>query len=561
MGRRYRVMYFFSRLFIDIENFCTRIYPLFYQTQASPLKDPPHKILKLRWKMGRKIVEYEFQRVVRDGDYLENLSQIFQWLVKNFLKGLYYSILKGCCKFYSVYPPVQKKNFLIENTETPQFQIPRRGDYYQLFINVLLLLAFTSFLVETTNLWAMHETYEEECAKDPSLPKKRTRTSNSRLADGRDILDDTALKKLCPPTPVMVAQALPVSSSASQKRTLFDLFKEILVSEPCPLQEMRQITAPQEDQEGSRKWVKFFSDPTDKEPHEWHQKMPEVITALRQQNDRGKYFPGETNFAVARLIFILQEGNPQIFDIPYFFASGWPANRNKSSALKFAKALAEEKLGEKLKVYKNYGLRFITKSYQGEEEVELRRSSFDPFRDEIKEIMDKELEREDSIPGKDRLQTHSKLMSSPDNEILGKLYFHSEQSIWMTVQNEIAKFKEALKRRSMGDIRSYCSTFPDPLRHVFLDICSFYDMCWCCGDTLASCCHTLTLGTQVYVRASGCSAYYDRPFEVRPPYALRDHRKEFLGYEEGKSFQIPVQEGEDTLYKPYIAHSVASDFP
>lgn len=433
------------------------------------------------------------------------------------------------------------------------------------FLKLLLVLAMVSFFGKTPNGWAMYDTLVEESGKDNKELKKRNKLSVSLLVPQRDSLPEKTPKRHCTHKEDAVTQASAVSSSSSQRRTLYTQFKEILTSPPCPLQEMKQITASQEDQGGSRKWVKFFSDLADKETHEWHQKMPEVIMAVRQQNDRGRYFPVETNFAAARLVFILQDEDPQFIEIPYFFASGWPANANRTSAQNFAKSLAGEKLGEKLKAYKNYGLRFITKSYQDGEEKELRSASFNPFRDEIKGIMDKELEAESSIPGKDRLRIHSKLMERSGTEILGKLYFHSEQSIWMMVKDKITEFREILKKRSMGDIRSYLSKMPgqvevDPIRHVFLDICSFYDMCWCCGDTLASCSHTLTLGAPVYIRASGCSAYYDRPFEVRPPYALRDHRQEFLGYGEGKSFSIPGPGQSNGPYQPYVAHSIASDF-
>lgn len=420
-----------------------------------------------------------------------------------------------------------------------------------------ILLTILSLLGQTPS-WAMSGTLVEENIEEAQGFRKRLVPQGGLLPKEISKKQRTIHKEVV--TPHVLPQTSTASSSHPQRRTLYTQFREILASPPCPLPEMSQITASQEDQGGSRKWVKFFSDPADKEPHEWHQKMPKVIMAVRQQNDRGRYFPGETNFAAARLVFVLQDEESQFKEIPYFFASGWPANAKRSFAQDFSKALEDEKLGEELKPYKGYGLRFITKSYQGGEEKELRSASFNPFKDEIKGIMDKELEEESSIPGKERLQIHSKLMSGSGTEILGKLYFHSEQAIWMAVKDEIAKFKETLKKRSVGDIRSYIKAPVDPIRHVFIDICSFYDVCWCCGDTLASCSHTLTLGAPVYVRASGCSAYYDRPFEVRPPYALRNHRQEFSGYEEGRSFSIPEPGQSNDLFQPYVAHSVASDF-
>jgi hypothetical protein len=401
---------------------------------------------------------------------------------------------------------------------------------------------------------------EESIDADQEL-RKRIVPQGGLLPKKASKKQRTQKEFVTPPVRTQTSAAFP---SHSQRRTLYTQFKEILASPPCPLPEMSQITAPQEDQGGSRKWVKFFSDPTDKETHEWHQKMPDIMMALRQQNGSGEYLPVVTNFATIRLVFVLQDEAPQFREVPYFFVSGWPANANRDSAKKFAKALTKGKLGERLKNYRNYGLRFITKSYKGSAETSLRNSSYDPFRDEIKGIMDKELETESSIPGKERLQIHSKSMEGGGTEILGKLYFHSEQAIWMTVKDEITKFRETHKKRSIGDIRSHLMTQGqaqvDPIRHVFLDICSFYDMCWCCGDTLASCSHTLTLGAPVCIRASGCKAYYDRPFEVTPPYALRDHRQEFSGYEEGRSYSIPLPGQSNDFYQPYVAHSIASDF-
>ena len=54
----------------------------------------------------------------------------------------------------------------------------------------------------------------------------------------------------------------------------------------------------------------------------------------------------------------------------------------------------------------------------------------------------------------------------------------------MAVKDEIAKFKETLKKRSTGNILSYLTKTleqapVDPIRHVFIDICSFYDSIKC----------------------------------------------------------------------------------
>jgi hypothetical protein len=85
-----------------------------------------------------------------------------------------------------------------------------------------------------------------------------------------------------------------------------------------------------------------------------------------------------------------------------------------------------------------------------------------------------------------------------------------------------------------------------------LDTCSFYDMCWCCGDTLVSCSHTYNFGEKVIIRASGCEAYFDMPLS-RESGPLRSHREEFSGYAESKAYEI------DPNYKPYVAHAAVEN--
>jgi len=427
----------------------------------------------------------------------------------------------------------------------------------------LLLILTLSFFGELSSSWAMMQSLEEKDVKTSTSPKKRKEESPHKEAKKQKTKIPTSQMPQIPQEELQqqVLKQPGLLQKSTRPQTFFDQFKDILAAGPNPIQAMTEITAQQEDQKGSRKWVKSFNNPDAKDAHDWHTKMSKTIVSLREENQKEKYLPVETNFAAARLVFILQDGETKVVDIPYFFISGWPANANRESAKRFAKDLNDKKLGASLKDYDMYGLRFITKSYQGKEEKELRKPNYDPYKDEIKEIMEKELKEKESIPAKERLDTHIKLMSANDSGILGKLYFHSEQSIWMTAKEEIEKVKTRLNNKKKGDITSFLSSSPkvDPLARVFLDICSFYDMCWCCGDTLASCCHTKTLGAQVYVRASGCSAYYDRPFEHKPPYALRDHRKEFNGYEEGCGFEMPSNTN-GNLYKPYINHSMASDF-
>lgn len=394
--------------------------------------------------------------------------------------------------------------------------------------------------------------------------KKRKESPNaSNNPAGKSELSESLFKKAKHESSATNPTSVINSTQGSNfvPKTLFEKFTEIIQSEPHPIQPMKEITAQDEDRDGSRKWVKFFSSTKEESIHQWHNDMSSIIKALRAANASKMYLPPETNFAIARLVFILKDGDLKIIDMPYFFISGWPSNGNKAKMPNFAKDLAEEKLGEKLKLFKDYTLRFITMSYKGSITTQLQDRSYDPYKTTIKDIMSEELKKKDSIPGENRLRLHQKLMTGSDTDILGKQYFHSEQSIWMAAKEEIKKFKDSCKKKSTGDLRAHFSStinpIKDPIKQVFIDICSFYDMCWCCADTFASCCHSKHLDAEVYVRSSGCSKYWDGPFVTG--YALRDHRTEFTGYEKGQAFQIPTKENPD-LYKPYIAHAIAEDF-
>jgi hypothetical protein len=177
-----------------------------------------------------------------------------------------------------------------------------------------------------------------------------------------------------------------------------------------------------------------------------------------------------------------------------------------------------------------------------------------PFKKEMGDILEEELQNPSRMISDRRLQSHINLVRSEDPNILGKLYLHSEQSIWHCVKDEIRTFREKQKKKSNSNIKNLLAKDQkDPIDHVVLDICTFYDVCWCCGDTITSCSHTLNLGAKVLVRATGCEAYNDQPLDktVGP---LRDHRSEFQGYIAGAAYELVP------TFRPYIAHATVGDF-
>lgn len=410
------------------------------------------------------------------------------------------------------------------------------------FNKLLFLSIIISIFISFSQTWAMHSFEEEESDTSTVLTRKRRFGSL-----GDESAEPQRSKVARSGSMESPSSESPSSSAPSSSRfsgtPFFARFQAILASKPCPLPVPTRITVTDEDREGSRRWVKSFETSQDQDAHAWHRNMPKVLSALREANRNGRYFDVDTNFAVARMEIVHSDGKRESIELPYFFVSGWPANGNRDSAKKFAKTLADGKLGESFKDYKSYGLRFMTKSYQGSKEETLLPPSYDSYKSEVKSVMKEELQVKSPIPGPERIQIHTKIMESSDGRILAKLYFHSEQAIWMAIKEEIEKRKGS------------------SIKHVIVDICSYYDMCWCCGDTFASCCHTQHLGARVYVRASGCNAYYDQPFQRTPLYALRDHRREFEGYGSGRAFSMPANDNDPDGYRPYIAHSVASDFP
>ncbi len=330
------------------------------------------------------------------------------------------------------------------------------------------------------------------------------------------------------------------------KKNLFHQCATIAASPSVPISEIKEHKAKDEDTKGSRKWVRFFENPElsdSTESHNWHSEMKKIVTSFRdcctsKVKKKDLQFPVTTNFAVARLTHVLlNETKPM--NLEYFFASGFPARATVPATTEVSSSLFEQKLGEEFKSFKDYTIRFINEGYhQGHQKTEVKSVDFK----EIKSILDKENKEGNGFIDGERLAFHSQMMSEQPQKIFAMKYFHSEQSIRMAVKEKIAQYKKAK---------------PFINGYFIVDICSYNDMCWHCGDILASSCHTLEFGSYVYIRASGCNAY-------PPKDDLRTHRRGFNGYRTGIAFQKPANAFQkpvaDKDYKPYIAHAVADDF-
>lgn len=351
------------------------------------------------------------------------------------------------------------------------------------------------------------------------------------------------------------SSALPLKLPETPKKNFLKQLNDILTSPPNPLPSITQpISAETEDIDGSRKWVPSFKD---QGVHLWHTEMNTLISNVYNNKQN---LPANTNFAISRLVFSSKDGTKKEYPLHYVFVSGWPANANTIPAEKLSQLLGNEKFG---KEFKDYQLRFLTKGFKSGKQT-YNAENYN-HKDTLKEVYKKEKNIQNPIPSLSRLNIHKKVMDSDDSVTVGLFqyhYFHSEQALRLVVNEEINKFKESIKKPKIEKIDTFLKTQEEKsdIDHAFLDICSYYDVCWCCSDTLSRTCHTLEFGFPVYVRASGVKPYYDSPFSEIKPVALRYQRKDFPSYKQAKE-GFEMQQGNDILtYKPYIAHSTKEDW-
>jgi hypothetical protein len=328
--------------------------------------------------------------------------------------------------------------------------------------------------------------------------------------------------------------SLPPAASLKpfKPETNYDKFARLMKMGPHPIPSFQGITWEDEIREGSRRWVHHFDKGT---ADDWHRKMVQTVKAFVIKMKSDQLLAAEKNIAVAQITFCDKSGKaPKTIPLKYFFCSGWQAKE----AQNLRKLLAEGKLGKPLEDYKEYDLRFIKSTYK-KDGIKGGFKSEAAFKEELKGIATEELLKpaEERLVGERRLQAHLNLFADEEDKLLTFLYTHSEQSIWDVVRTEIIRVKKT-------------RLFPIKDEYVIIDICSRYDMCWCCGDIFASCCHIEKLGLKGFVRVSGIDGWrHESPFDEMNP-KPRSERKHFPNYDKGF---VP----EPNTYKPYITHVAA----
>ena len=296
--------------------------------------------------------------------------------------------------------------------------------------------------------------------------------------------------------------------------------------------------AAHEQEEGSRRFVKGF--PGSVAMDSWHQEAMKDVNIFCRAATIGPKAPApkHVNVALARILFFKKDGgilNQK--ELPYFFVSGWPANANRTGFEKLSNTIIPGLAAQREK----YGIRLITAEYiRGEERV-FCGQSYDFFFKEMHDLMRKEERTDSKILGGFRLRAHVKLTEPSDQyPIQAILYFHSEQAMRSAILESVEKqIKAQLAAPSFA----------------IVDICSYYDMCWGCGDVLSAGSHTDAFTIPVYFHASGEKPYFDRPFnELGTHMALRHDRHQFPGYEKREAYTKAPD-----LHKPYIAHVTQED--
>lgn len=410
----------------------------------------------------------------------------------------------------------------------------------------LLNFSFVLFLALSLNL-STFPAFEGEAAKSSMGSPVRKRHASPTL-DGNNI--PTKAGKVESAKGKEKAEAKGTLTAEPQPHTLpkgdsfLKTFESILKQAPAPI-EMPVISVENEQAQGSRRFVKPFpSIPATPDSAKWHKASIPFVRSFVQAATIGHtpVLPKEVNVALSRVSFFDSSHNLiESEEIPYFFVSGWPANdpREKLKEFSGSFAIKVKNLGPEKS---QYGIHFVTAKYEKGKEIVTRDRAYSPFFKDINLLMNKEKQKEDKVLQDTRIDAHTKLTSPlvvcQTNDIRGKLYFHSEQGMRSVIKDKIQKKKQAPSSQSIA--------------YAIVDICSRYDMCWCCGDVLCSSAHTDDLGLKVFFHVVGEFGYTDRPFNEKGGKALREKRTEFSGYESGKAY-------EHGPYKPYIAHATLQD--
>lgn len=283
---------------------------------------------------------------------------------------------------------------------------------------------------------------------------------------------------------------------------------------------------------GSRRWIQSFqklysnTDAKDLKIHDWHRQKSKKVIKVKEESKKpirltissNPPVASTTNVAKAHLTLVVN-GNHVSCKIKTFFLSSWPSNdvyKNK----------------EILEFSKKYMLSFLTTRYENGKKIPLKDRSYNWFKEDLKNLF---TEHKDNYISQNRLTTH---LQKSDSSDLAFLYFHSEQALRFAVKKKIEEFRK---------------THLQKIDYAILDVCSYFDMCWCCGDSLFLSFYNAHLSDpqknpMVFIRASGCYRY-DK---------LRDQRHHFPCYESSQAHPLPGQDG--FQYEPYIAHAIVEDF-
>lgn len=236
--------------------------------------------------------------------------------------------------------------------------------------------------------------------------------------------------------------------------------------------------------------------------------------------------PESTNFALARLVFVLKDGTIHKHPLKSFYLSSRPATKNKKTFSSFGELLRNKNLSPSLNFYKEYALNCAQFTF--DEQTPHGHPVLSSYGEELENVI-KNLQHKITTPLVDfpisprRMDLH--LTDIKEN--LALHYYHSEQVLRKDLAHKFIHIKNVLEK-------------PDnPIEHVILDVCSYRDICWKCGDFLWMECYG-NPEKKMVIRASGYQKY------IFP-----------LGFNFDLRAQTCALDQVYTLdpYQPYIAHT------
>ena len=395
--------------------------------------------------------------------------------------------------------------------------------------------------------------------------KKRKRSQGK--PEIKAVLDETAVplrrkqpkKKAIPPA---VSPQIALQQRIAKNplpTTYFEEFQQILSCTPAVEPPLVKLDVEAEMNGGSRRWVKKFRilEPEARcDVETWHKNMTQALKEI-QATHAGFYshLSRSANFLLARLRVVTAGGATEEIPLKFFFVSGWPSNKAKKAGKLDELTKKIQKMLEKKCPDEDFsGFKLRTLTMNGDKQVASR--GWNSLKEELRTIFDEDVDHDKAILGENRREAHRRLIEH--SKQFPSYYFHSEQALRRVIHKKIARYKRG--RINLDHVRCFV-----------LDVCSYYDMCWFCSDSLTRC---GTVGHQhhedkeLVVRCSSSNRYSDQPFikisgaALQRPYKLGSHRTEFPGYEQGEAWSLTGDDnGTGTKgYRPYTAQSTIDDF-